>query len=119
MSEPTTVRLETKEGLSVVTVRGEIDMGNVAELQTALERAADGGAFGVAVDLSHASYFDSRTLATLATFASRMRISRQRVALVAPSGGFSGRVLQVAGLPLVVPRYDRLEDALAALKEPI
>ena len=118
MNEPAKVRIDVQEGFSVVTVRGDVDMSNVAELQTTLERAADGGALGVAVDLSHASYFDSRTIATLATFASRMRISRQRVAIVAPAQDFSGKVLRVAGLQLVVPTYDLLGDALIALKEP-
>jgi len=118
LNEPAKVRIDLKEGFSVVTVHGDIDMSNVAELQAALERAADGGALGVAVDLSHASYFDSRTIATLATFASRMRISRQRVAIIAPARGFSGKVLRVAGLQLVVPTFDRLGDALVALEEP-
>jgi anti-anti-sigma factor len=110
--------VDVSGGFSVVSINGEIDMSNVAELQAALERAADGGALGVAVDLSRSSYFDSRTIATLAAFASRMRISRQRVALVAPAQEFSGKVLRVAGLQLVVPTYDQLADALAALKEP-
>jgi anti-sigma B factor antagonist len=110
--------INTVDGVSVVTIHGEVDIANVDELRACLEKAAEDRGPGLVVDLSRALYFDSRTIALLADFATRLRVHRQRVALVAPADGFAARILQVAGLPLIVPAFQSEADALNSVKQP-
>ena len=106
------------EGVAVVVARGEIDIGNVNELQAFLETSTDPDGPGIVVDLTDATYFDSRTIATLAEFCARMRVSRQRLAIVAADGGFAAKVLRIAGLTLIVPTFPGVADAVALVKRP-
>ncbi|MDQ6768166.1 MAG: STAS domain-containing protein [Candidatus Eremiobacteraeota bacterium] len=106
------------DGINVITVRGEVDIANVDELRLCLEKAAEEKGPGLVIDLTKASYFDSRTIALLADFATKLRVHRQRVALVAPAEGFAARILQIAGLPLIVPAFQLTADALNAVQQP-
>ncbi len=110
---------QTVDGVAVVLARGEIDTGNVHELKAFLENSTDPDGPGIVVDLNGAAYFDSRTIATLAEFCARIRISRQRLAIVAADGGFAAKVLRIAGLTLVVPTLPTVADAVAAVKTPV
>lgn len=107
----------TVDGVTVVAVKGEVDIANVDELRLCLERATQERGPGIVIDLTTAAYFDSRTIALLADFATRMRVHRQRVAVVAPNDGFAARILQIAGLPLIVPAYPSRDEALEAVKQ--
>jgi anti-anti-sigma factor len=95
-----------------------VDIANVDELKTCMEKAAEDLGPGFVIDLTAASYFDSRTIALLAEFATKMREHRLRVALVAPPDGFAARILQIAGLPNIVPAFQSTADALNAVKQP-
>ncbi len=106
------------DGVSVVAIKGEVDIANIDELRLCLEHAAEDRSTGVVIDLTKTAYFDSRTIALLADFATKLRVHRQRIALVAPADGFATRILQVAGLPLIVPSFTSLKDALNSVKEP-
>ena len=105
------------DGVTLVEVRGEVDIANVDELRMCLERATAERGPGIVIDLTGASYFDSRTIALLADFATKMRVHRQRVALVAPNDGFAARILQIAGLPLIVPAFASRPEAIQAVKQ--
>jgi anti-anti-sigma factor len=106
------------DGINVVSVFGEVDIANVDEFRTCLEKAADDRAPGLVVDLTRTAYFDSRTIALLADFATKLRVHRQRIALVAPADGFAARILQIAGLPLIVPAFQSVIDAINSVREP-
>ncbi len=108
----------TVDGVCVVAIHGEVDIANVEGLKQCLEKAGEERGPGLVVDLTRATYFDSRTIALLADFATRMRVHRQRVALVAPADGFAARILQIAGLPLIVPAFQSAADALNSVKQP-
>jgi anti-anti-sigma factor len=105
------------DGVTVVSVKGEVDIANVDELRQCLERATQKRDRGVVIDLTAAAYFDSRTIALLADVATKIRVHRQRVAVVAPKEGFAARILQIAGLPLIVPAYPSRSEALNAVKQ--
>ena len=106
------------DGVCVVAIHGEVDIANVEGLRQCLEKAAEERGPGLVVDLTRATYFDSRTIALLADFATKMRVRRERVALVAPAHGFAARILQIAGLPLIVPAFQSTADALNSVKQP-
>jgi len=107
---------ETVDGITVVFASGEIDVANVGEFKAFLENSTDVDGPGIVVDLSRATYFDSRTIAALADFCSRMRITRQRLALVIFDGGFAAKLLRIAGLTMVIPTVTELRDAVSVVK---
>lgn len=108
---------ETVDGVGVVTITGEVDIANVAQLKLCLEKVIDERGSGLVVDLTKTSYFDSRTIALLADSATKMRVQRQRIALVAPASGFAAKILQIAGLPLIVPAFQSVSEAIDSVKQ--
>ena len=106
------------DGVCVVAIDGEVDIANVEGLRLCLEQASEERGPGLVIDLTRATYFDSRTIALLADLATKMRVHRQRLALVAPADGFAARILQIAGLPLIVPAFQSADDALMSVKQP-
>jgi hypothetical protein len=54
----------------------------------------------------------------LAEFATSMRVHRQRMALVVSMDGFASRILQIAGLPSIIPSYPQVSEAVQSVKQP-
>lgn len=106
-----------RAGVNIVEVAGEIDLVNVAEFRSYLERAAAADRGGIIVDFAKVAYFDSRTVAALADFAKRMLTNRQRLSLVAPEGSHAEKILNIAGLGLVIEMYATVDEALEAARE--
>jgi anti-anti-sigma factor len=104
--------------VTIVSIEGEVDIANVSELRLYLEKAIEEQGPGMVVDLTKASYFDSRTIALLADIATKMRVHRQRIALVAPASGFAARILEIAGLPQIVPAFATSKEAVDAVQQP-
>lgn len=92
----------------VVEVRGDVDLGNAAELAAAMNEA--GSAAPVVVDLSACSYLDSTGLSV---FVRHERTHRGRMALVAPPGHRSLHLLDITGLALTLRVAPSLDDAIA------
>jgi anti-sigma B factor antagonist len=76
------------DGVTVLSVAGEIDMSNAARFRDALAAAGDDGAAFI-VDLTGVDYLDSAGLTALLPYASRVKIIA--TAVLAP-------VLSVTGL---------------------
>ena len=68
----------------VIAVRGQADLHTAPELRDAITAALDGGATGLVVDLSDASFVDSMTLGVLLGAVKRLRPSGGKVAIVTP-----------------------------------
>ena len=80
--------------LWLVTVLGEYDLSNAAELRGVLESCAEGS---VVVDLSQATFIDSTVLHIL--IAARESVCEGHgFAVVAPLESFPSRVLTIGGL---------------------
>src|SRR6185312_8538212 len=60
-------------GVSTVSVAGEVDLATAPELKEALTEVINGGAKGVLVDLSNATFIDSTTLGVLMSAVKRLR----------------------------------------------
>jgi anti-anti-sigma factor len=90
------VRFETRDdyGYRVVVVRGEIDMNTAQALEEALSDAAEGGR-GVAVDLTHCSYFDSSAIAVLIR---KRKTWGRPFPVVVPADSFFRRLFDIAGI---------------------
>ncbi|MGK3207008.1 STAS domain-containing protein [Amycolatopsis sp. MEPSY49] len=81
------------DGDRILTVRGEIDMGNAGEFGAALERELAAGA-ALTVDLTGVTYLDSAGIAALFD-----RAADHELRLTAPR--LLDRVLRVSGLTQV------------------
>jgi anti-sigma B factor antagonist len=60
-------------GVSTVSVAGEVDQATPPELKEALTEVVNSGAKGVLVDLSNATFIDSTTLGVLMSAVKRLR----------------------------------------------
>jgi len=115
MSEPLArITSERLGGVRVVAVTGEVDLSNAPALEGEIMlQAAD--ASGVALDLSELGFMDSAGVALLQRLARALLESDRGLRLVAPASSPVGRLVGLTGLEALIPRDERVEDALAAL----
>jgi anti-anti-sigma factor len=114
VSELARVEAEHRGILCVIRINGEVDISNDREVLAAIETAVPHTALRLIVDLTHTTYLDSAGLALLLRLAERMQARRQQMRIVAPLGSPVRTVLELTGLPRVIPLEGRLEDAVRA-----
>jgi anti-anti-sigma factor len=83
----------------VLALAGEVDLGSVAVLHTAVERVRTCGAAEVWIDLTHVEFLDSTGLAAL--IAARRAVEPERALVVICPEGPAKRTIVVAGLERV------------------
>ena len=110
------VRVEIREGVPVVTVSGEIDIVNAAEVGGQLFNAAPNSAAGLILDLSAVTYLDSRGVHLLFELANRLRTRHQQLHLVVPPRAMIRRVLVLTHIDSIMLLHPSGEDALRTLK---
>jgi anti-anti-sigma factor len=79
----------------VLSVDGELDMSNAAELRAAIENAGS-RAFEIWLDLSATTFMDSSALHAMAQARDRLSRAKVRIALICP-GGPVLRLLRLTG----------------------
>jgi anti-sigma B factor antagonist len=107
--EPFSITSSTHGACEIVELAGELDMVNAPTLSDTLDTLADTDR-SVIVDLSELSFIDSSGIHAIL----RGRPEQRIAALVCPPGNIH-RVLSVAKIDRVLPLYDTLDQALAAL----
>jgi anti-anti-sigma factor len=112
VSELARVEAEQRGLLCVIRIHGEVDISNDKEVLAAIEMAVPHSALRLIVDLTHTTYLDSAGLALLLRLAERLQARRQQMEIVAPVGSPVRTVLELTGLPRVIPLEARLEDAV-------
>jgi anti-anti-sigma factor len=112
MSQLARVEAEHRGTLCVIRLHGEVDISNDKEVLAAIETAVPHSALRLIVDLTHTSYLDSAGLALLLRLAERLQARRQQLRIVSPLGSAVRTVLELTGLPKVIPLEGRLEDAV-------
>ena len=112
VSELARVEAEQRGILCVIRLYGEVDISNDREVLSAIEMAVPHSALRLIVDLTHTTYLDSAGLALLMRLAERLQVRRQQMLIVSPRGSPVRMVLELTGLPRVVPLEARLEDAV-------
>ena len=117
MSELARVEAEHRGNLCVIRLYGEVDISNDREVLAAIETAVPHSALRLIVDLTHTTYLDSAGLALLLRLAERLQARRQQMWIVAPLGSPVRTVLELTGLPRVIPLEGRLEDAVTASEQ--
>jgi len=113
--ESTDFDVETIDGgepVVVIAVHGQADLHTAPELRNAITAALDGGATGLVVDLSEATFIDSMTLGVLLGAVKRLRPSGGKVAIVR-SDPHIRRIFEITLLDRVFSLHTDLEAARA------
>jgi anti-anti-sigma factor len=98
------------DGLCLLRITGEIDISNVPQLTADIEAAVPNGAPTVALDLSETTYVDSSGIQLLLVLAERLRTRRHTVRLIVPEDSPIRAVLELSGVPALIPLEPRIED---------
>jgi anti-sigma B factor antagonist len=112
MSELARVEADHRGALCIIRVHGEVDISNDKEVLAAIETAVPHSALRIVVDLTNTTYLDSAGLSLLLRLAERLQARRHQMQIVAPPGSPVRTVLELTGLPRVIPVEGRLEDAV-------
>jgi anti-sigma B factor antagonist len=98
---------EQKAERFVIALRGEWDLYNRPELETALRAAEVSGEKLVVMDLSDATFIDSSVLGALVE--ARKRLAGSRIAVVAADPQIR-KVFEITGLDGVFTLYETLDE---------
>jgi anti-anti-sigma factor len=113
MKDLATVDVVSHESVTIVRIRGEIDLSNADDVLGTIERAFDETSPGLVVDLSELEYVDSAGVRLLFRAARLVTSAGGRfVAVVAP-GSHVLRVLELAETSSFFP-LEESEDAAVA-----
>ena len=108
--------VETFDGdgpVVTIAVHGQADLHTAPDLRDAMTKAIDGGANGVVVDLSDATFVDSMTLGVLLGAVKRLRPRGGKVAVVCVSPHIR-RIFEITLLDRVFALHETLEAARVA-----
>jgi anti-sigma B factor antagonist len=115
MTAPASLRSERRGDDVVVSLHGELDVFNAADMTARIEAAVPSDAHGAVIDLSDVGFLDSTAIRKLFALAARLSERRQRVHVVTPRGSSVLRILQLVEFTRAAPMHDTLQDALAQL----
>ena len=115
MNAPATLDCRRVGDHVVVTVLGELDVFNAADVARAMEAAVPSDAHGAVIDLSGVDFLDSTAIRKLFALSARLGERRQRVHVVSPAGSMVLRTLQLVEFSRAAPMHDTLEEALEAI----
>jgi anti-anti-sigma factor len=108
---------EIAEHMWVISVRGEYDMANVADIEQAVAEVFDAGST-VLLDLTQTTFIDSSVLnAIVRAHETAATSAAHRLLVIAPRGGAPRRVIDLS-LPSYISLHDRLPEAVDALRSP-
>jgi anti-sigma B factor antagonist len=108
---------EELDGVTVIQVRGELDLSTAPQLEALIEEAAAGSPKPLLIDLSECPFIDSTGIALI------VRTWQQRTGN-GERGGFAlcsaddqvRRLLEITGLISSVPLHEARDEAVAALR---
>jgi anti-anti-sigma factor len=111
---------ELDDGLRIISVRGELDLGTAGDLESPLEEAIASGDALVLIDLSQCEFIDSTGIAMIVRAWQRLDRSAQgdgsgRVVICSQNDQVR-RVLEITGLELSIPIHSTRDEAIAALR---
>ena len=101
-------------GAQGVTVRGEVDIGTVAELTAALEAAIRESAGAFVVDLCHVDFLDSSGVNLLVRTRAVLGREERALLVICPPGP-ARRIFEVAGIADLLALFESRDEAAAAL----
>ena len=107
------VETGTKDGASVVTLRGEIDVYTAPRLRQTLIDLVEGGATNIVVDMEKVDFLDSTGLGVLVGGLKRVRAHEGSLRLVCNQERIL-KIFRITGLTKVFPIHTSVDEAVAA-----
>ena len=101
-------------GVSTVSVAGEVDLATAPELKEALAEVINDGARGVLVDLSNATFIDSTTLGVLMGAVKRLRPAGGELAIACHDPNIR-KIFEITLLDRIFEIYPTPEEAIRHL----
>jgi anti-sigma B factor antagonist len=104
--------LDTRDGILVVTVDGQLVVGNRQEFKQLVLDEVERGARQIVVDFASTAYIDSSGLGALVSLGKRIRESGGELRLAALNDDLR-TLFELTRLDTLFPLYSSREDALA------
>ncbi len=114
MPELARVEIDRHGDSLIAAIHGEVDIGNVGTIETAITNAIDHGETRHVIDLTPTTFLDSAAIRLLFTLATMFRTRRQQLHIVVPDGSPVARVLTLTAVHEVIPTFGSLDRALTA-----
>jgi anti-sigma B factor antagonist len=108
------IRTEKRDGCTVLSVRGDIDLATAPALQEAVAGVLAEGPPALILDLAEVDFLGSVGMTILVSAHEALR-TRGRFSVVAHGPGTS-RPLQLTKLDEIIPIFSTLGDALGAMR---
>lgn len=113
-ADPLTTSVADREGVTVVSVGGEIDLSTAPAFETVIAEALDEHRQVVVVELSAVNFMSSAGLRILA--ATHEKLCKSGQLTVVAGNPAVRRAIQLAGLDQLFSLYESLSDALMAMQ---
>jgi anti-sigma B factor antagonist len=111
------VRIARVDGVTIASLRGEIDISNAATVGGEIMDAVEVTARGAVIDLTETIYLDSAGVRTLFELAHRLQQRSQEMRLIARNEAIVRRVIALTRLDDRVPLHDTVDEAVAAMTD--
>jgi anti-sigma B factor antagonist len=105
------LRVEQRNGATVLTVLGSVDLTTAPELRERLVDLIAEGHLDIVTDLSGTDFLDSTGLGALVGAMKRLRTRDGTMRLVCPAGPVR-KVFSITSLDRVFPIHESVDDAL-------
>jgi anti-anti-sigma factor len=105
------VSVESRDGILIVHVHGDIDLSNVSAFTTALDGSGDEPR-RVVVDLSAARFFDSSGLRALFQIGTALHTRGGQLAIALPATVPLRRLLEISGADAIAGIEESVEAAI-------
>ena len=118
LADPEALSVEQVEGASVIALRGEHDLSTGPAIEEAACDSAWAHSSSIVFDLAGATFIDSTVVGVVVSARRPAAESGGSVAVVAPAGGPSARVLTLVGINDVLPLDETRDEALQTISAP-
>jgi anti-sigma B factor antagonist len=106
---------ELEDGIRLIKLSGRLDLNGTYSVEIQFVRHCDGENARVLVDLSDVSFLSSVGIPMLVNTARSVVKRGGKIAFLRPSENVI-RVLDLVGVPQVIPIYDDLDSAITGMK---
>ena len=112
MTRLATLELDERQGVTVASISGEIDLSDAGELQATISDAVPNHAAGLVIDLREVTYLDSAGVALLFELARRVARRQQQLGIVVPREAPVREILHLSGAADSLALHAGLDEAL-------
>ena len=107
--------LETRDGIQLAHISGEVDIANASTLESEIADTVSNTALGLVVNLTDTDYFDSAGIRMLFELRKRLTGRRQSLRVVVPRGSVIITALLVTEVDQIIPIDETVDESLGAI----